>query len=71
MISSPLKTMTLQALLKRSTTEFADRISLAEVDGPALTYAEWGQRVNEVSEWLRQNGLVAGDRVAILSENKP
>lgn len=71
MISSPLKTMTLQALLQRSTTEFADRVSLAEVDGPALTYAEWGQRVSEVSEWLRQNGLVAGDRVAILSENKP
>jgi len=71
MLPSPLKTMTLQALLKRSITEFADRISLAEVDGPALTYAEWGQRVSEVSEWLRQNGLVAGDRVAILSENKP
>ncbi|OPZ73079.1 MAG: Long-chain-fatty-acid--CoA ligase FadD15 [bacterium ADurb.Bin478] len=71
MISSPLKTMTLQALLQRSTTEFADRISLAEVDGPALTYAEWGQRVSEVSEWLRHNSIVAGDRVAILSENKP
>lgn len=71
MIPSPLKTMTLQALLKRSATEFADRVSLAEVDGPALTYAEWGQRVSEVSEWLRQNSIVAGDRVAILSENKP
>ncbi|HPI72907.1 MAG TPA: AMP-binding protein [bacterium] len=71
MISSPLKTKTLQALLKRSATEYADRVSLAEVDGPALTYAEWGQRVSEVAECLRQNGIVADDRVAILSENKP
>ena len=71
MMNSPIKSLTLNEVLKTSTAEYADRISLAEIDGPALTYQELGKRVTAVSNLLHGEGIIAGDRVAILSENKP
>jgi len=71
MLNSPIKSLTLNEVLKTSTAEYADRISLAEIDGPALTYQELGKRVTAVSNLLHGEGIIAGDRVAILSENKP
>jgi long-chain acyl-CoA synthetase len=71
MSNSPLKTLTLNVLLKNSVSTFSDRTALAEIDGPAITYDELGTRVAAVSDLLHNHGIIAGDRVAILSENKP
>jgi len=70
-MATSLKSLTLNALIKNSTAEFAGNISLAEVDGPSLTYEELGNQVSAVSGQLHEQGIVAGDRVAILSENRP
>jgi long-subunit acyl-CoA synthetase (AMP-forming) len=41
------------------------------VDGESLTYAEVGGQVRTLSQILRHRGIASGDRIAILSENKP
>ena len=66
-----LEKMTLKHLLDRSVGRFADRPALSMADGEPLTYAEVGERVRALSGILHQRGIAAGDRVAILSENKP
>lgn len=67
----PLKKMTLKDMFERSLTDYAGRPALSMVDGEPLTYAEVGERVRMLSGILHQRGIAAGDRVAILSENKP
>ncbi|HNW60892.1 MAG TPA: AMP-binding protein, partial [bacterium] len=48
-----------------------ERPSLGMVDGPVLTYALLQEKVQLLSAQLHEHGILAGDRVAILSENKP
>jgi long-chain acyl-CoA synthetase len=67
----PLKKMTLKHMFERSLSEYAGRPALSMVDGESLTYAEVGERVRMLSGILHQRGIASGDRVAILSENKP
>lgn len=64
-----LQDLTLRSILHRSIEQFPQLISLAEVDGPAMTYKDLGERVQEVSHLLHEQGIAIGDRVAILSEN--
>src|SRR5512142_1429204 len=66
-----LEKLTLRSLLQQSVTEFADRPALAAVGGEQFSYASFGRHVQTVSELLRSRGVVTGDRVAILSENRP
>jgi long-chain acyl-CoA synthetase len=66
-----LEKMTLKHLLDRSVELYGKLPALAMVDGESLTYAELGDRVGTLSQILRHGGIVAGDRIAILSENKP
>jgi len=63
--------MTLGALLKHSAETWPQRPSLGMVDGPVLTYAMLQEKVQLLSAQLHEQGILAGDRVAILSENKP
>ncbi|HQG45390.1 MAG TPA: AMP-binding protein, partial [bacterium] len=63
--------MTLEALLKHSAETWPQRPSLGMVDGPVLTYAMLQEKVQLLSAQLHEQGILAGDRVAILSENKP
>jgi len=63
--------MTLEALLKHSAETWPERPSLGMVDGPVLTYALLQEKVQLLSAQLHEHGILAGDRVAILSENKP
>jgi len=67
----PLEKLTLRALLQSSATAFADRPALSAVNGEQFTYASLNHLVQTVSDLLRNRGVVTGDRVAILSENKP
>jgi len=66
-----LDKMTLYHVLESSSKNFADYPSLSFVDGVPLTYRDLYAKVKEISHILSQQGIVKGDRVAILSENKP
>ena len=48
-----------------------DKPAVVMANGTAVTYRELDQRSNQVARMLRDHGLVAGDRVAILLENRP
>ena len=41
------------------------------VDGEPVTYEEFGKRVEILSKILQKRGITKGEKVAILSENKP
>ncbi len=62
---------TLRALLAQAVSLHRDRPALSWVDGEALTYGELERRVHDLTQLLHERGIIAGDRVAILSENQP
>ncbi|GEM_PF-103706 len=67
-----LPVMTLHALLEHSTGHFAARTAVRTLEGDiSLTYGDFGERVAEVRESLRERGIGAGDKVALCSENMP
>jgi long-chain acyl-CoA synthetase len=66
-----LESLTLRSLLRRSTQTFSDRIALSGVDGDTIRYGVLGERVEELAHLLHERGIIPGDRVALLSENKP
>jgi long-chain acyl-CoA synthetase len=66
-----LENLTLRSVLLRSATDFADRPALSAVDGPILTYANLNTHIQIITHLLRDRGIVTGDRVALLSENRP
>jgi len=66
-----LEKLTLRALLQRSAAVFADRPALSGINGEVFTYSTLTHLVQTVSDLLRTRGIITGDRVAILSENKP
>jgi long-chain acyl-CoA synthetase len=66
-----LKSQTLKAVLERSAQLHGDKAALGWVDAPPLTYAELQDKVNQVSAFLHNQGIIKGDRVAILSESMP
>ncbi|MDP2037909.1 MAG: AMP-binding protein [Ignavibacteria bacterium] len=62
---------TLLCLLNNAVEQFADRPAVSFVDQPKITYREFKAKVDEVIRFLKSEGVIAGDRVAILSENQP
>jgi long-chain acyl-CoA synthetase len=66
-----LENDTLITMLARSAERFHSNFSLSLVNREPLTYADLYERVLVVSRMLRDQGIAVGDRVAILSENKP
>jgi long-chain acyl-CoA synthetase len=65
-----LENLTLRSVLLRSAANFADRPALSAVDGPTFTYATLNTNVQTVTHLLRDRGIITGDRVALLSENR-
>jgi len=63
--------LTLQFLINNSIKNFAKSPSVSFVDGKPITYAELGQKMNEVYSMLLSLGLKKGDKVALLSHNMP
>lgn len=68
---SPITKYTIQEVLKNSIEKYSDRVCLSGIDKDKLSYREFGEKVNTVSNFLKENGIIPGDKVAILSENQP
>jgi long-chain acyl-CoA synthetase len=66
-----LESLTLRSILRQSTRRFRDRIAFSTVDGDSILFGRFGERVEELSRFLHDKGVIPGDRVALLSENKP
>jgi long-chain acyl-CoA synthetase len=66
-----LKKLTLLEVLKTSCEKHSGNVAVSYIDQPALTYRKFKEKVETVSAYLKSNGIIAGDKVAILSENQP
>jgi long-chain acyl-CoA synthetase len=66
-----LETLTLRSILRQSTRRFSGRVAFSTVDGDSITFGELSKRVDALSRFLHEQGVIPGDRVAILSENRP
>ena len=64
-----LAKFTLKEVLTRSAKEYASNLALSSVDGIGVTYKELKEKVNSISTFLSEQGIIPGDKVAILSEN--
>ncbi|MDZ7702295.1 MAG: long-chain-fatty-acid--CoA ligase [Halobacteriales archaeon] len=55
--------------LDRAVELYADDVGVIADDGTEYTYAEFGERIDRLSNALRARGVGHGDRVAVLSPN--
>ncbi|WP_319543399.1 AMP-binding protein [uncultured Pseudodesulfovibrio sp.] len=62
---------TLKELLDSSVEKHSERVALSFVDGEAITYAQYGERVHDLQTVFRDLSIKPGDKIAILSENMP
>ncbi len=62
---------TLPAVLNRSAAEFPSNIALRNVGEEGVSYFQLKDKVTQLASFLKSQGLNKGDRIAILSENKP
>jgi long-chain acyl-CoA synthetase len=65
------KTLTLAALIEESAAKYSKRIALSFSDDPSINYASLKKQIVKISDFLKNKGIVHGDRVGILSENSP
>lgn len=65
------KRLTLESVLINSKNLFANQPALADLNDSAYTYKTLYEKVNELIQFLNNQGIYKGDVVAILSENKP
>ena len=65
------KKYTLQEVLRNSADKYSSKLAVSSIDKNSYTYQQFAAKVQSISEFLFQNGIVKGDRVAILSENHP
>jgi long-chain acyl-CoA synthetase len=63
--------LTLKNVLKNSYESFPNRPALSWVDGKPYTYMDIKDKVDELSLFLRKQGIIVGEKVAILGENSP
>lgn len=62
---------TLKDVFDNSINEFANEMVSAFIDGPAVTYKEFGESAKAVQDSLHNRGVKPEDKIAILSENSP
>lgn len=63
--------LTIQEVFYQSVVQFSSRPALSFIDETPLTYAEVRREVEHLSQFLRSQGIMHGDRVALLGENSP
>ena len=68
-IASQSGGLTIDELFRQSVAAFPNAIALANRTR-AITYAELNERANRLVQVLVGKGVAAGDRVAVLSENR-
>jgi long-chain acyl-CoA synthetase len=66
-----LEKMTLLSVLENSAEKYSHRPAFSFVDSEKISYKEFKSKVETVSGFLKSEGIIAGDKVAILSENQP
>ena len=66
-----IKKLTLLNVLKHAAENYSNKPAVSFVDRNKITYREFNSKVEEVSRFLKSEGIIAGDKVAILSENQP
>jgi len=62
---------TLKNVLHNSILHYGNNIAVSMVGGKPITYEKFGNKVEILSKILQKRGIIKGDKVAILSENKP
>lgn len=70
-LSEVIMKMTLFELLDNSVKKYGNRPSLSWADEKPLSYSELNYKIVNLKEILHKNGIVKGDRVALLGENSP
>jgi long-chain acyl-CoA synthetase len=66
-----LKTFTIGEMIKNTCETYPQLPALSMVDENPVTYADLKLQIEDVTSLLQDNGIVKGDRVAILSQNMP
>ena len=66
-----LSSFNLREVIVNSAKHYADRPAVGYVGGVAATYAEFGAATARFAQRLKADGIKPGDRVALLSENRP
>jgi len=66
-----LENFTLPDLLNRSVDLYADQDAFGKAGQEPIKYSEFNEKVQEMVELLRDNGISKGDKVLLLSENMP
>ncbi len=69
-MDNPLQAMTLRHVLEHM-LDHADFPASSFVGGEALSFREFYEAAHELSDWLSEQGIGFGDKVAILAENSP
>lgn len=67
----PLKKFTLASMIKRTCSAYPQRYALSMVDETPVTYHELELQIEELIEFMNSQGIIKGDKVAILSQNMP
>lgn len=62
---------TLRDIVASATRSYGDRPAFSTLNGETWTYRQLGHAISGVQRRLAEQGVGAGDRVAILSENQP
>lgn len=62
---------TLYDIFLNSTQEFRERVAFSFAGGDAVIYEQFASKVIALSNTLAQNGVVKGDKIAILGANTP
>jgi long-chain acyl-CoA synthetase len=63
--------LTLPGIINRSAELYGGRNSLGFYDEPSLSYTQLKEKIDQIAAFLSEQGVVHGDRVAILGENGP
>ena len=66
-----LNKLTLKDVLERSYNKFGDYNCVSWVGREPIKYSEFYEKAQVVSKFLKEQGVMKGDRVAVLSENQP
>jgi len=67
----PIDNYTIPEIVQKSSERYADRPALAMVEGGPVYFRDLEPRSRRISAFLGLLGVKKGDRVAILSENRP
>ena len=63
--------LTLQRIIEESCKKYSSHIALSYTDEEPINYSDLKRHIDQLSSFLKNQGVTHGDRVAILGENSP